>query len=118
MIAPILVTTAYILSPQRDRVLLIHRNKRPNDAHFGKYLGPGGHVEPDEDVVACVRREILEETGLIVDDLTMRGTVLWTGFGGPGRDEFGFVFRIDGHHGELQVDNEEGTLEWVHVDDL
>jgi 8-oxo-dGTP diphosphatase len=56
-------TTAYILSPDRAAVLLIHRNKCPDDVHFGKYLGIGGHVEPDEDVVKCIRREVAEETG-------------------------------------------------------
>jgi 8-oxo-dGTP diphosphatase len=115
---PTLVTTAYILSPDRDSVLLIHRNKRPDDTHYGKYLGPGGHVEPDEDVVSCIRREIEEETSLIVLDLTMRGTVLWPGFSGPGNDEFGFVFRIERYRGEPNTDNEEGTLEWVRIDEL
>ena len=115
---PKLVTTAYIMSPDRDSVLLIHRNKRAGDVHFGKYLGPGGHVEPDEDVVSCIRREIHEETGLVVDELTMRGTVLWTGFGGPGKDDFGFVFRVDRYQGEPHSGNEEGTLEWVRVDKL
>jgi 8-oxo-dGTP pyrophosphatase MutT (NUDIX family) len=59
-------TTAYILSSDRAAVLLIHRNKCPDDVHFGKYLGIGGHVEPDEDVVTCIRREVAEETGLTI----------------------------------------------------
>ena len=42
---PILATLGYILSPSGKEVLLVHRNKRPNDAHLGKYNGLGGKVE-------------------------------------------------------------------------
>ena len=64
---PILATLGYVLSPDGRRVLLVHRNRRPGDAHFGKYNGLGGKLEPDEDVVACLRREIREESGLECD---------------------------------------------------
>lgn len=118
MLTPVLATIAYVLSPDRGRVLLIHRDKRPDDMHYGKYLGPGGKVEPDEDVVSAVRRELLEETGLTALELTLRGTVLWPGFGKNGQDWFGFVFRVDKTEGESHGGNEEGHLEWVPVDEL
>jgi 8-oxo-dGTP diphosphatase len=35
-----------------------------------------------------------------------------------GKDEFGFVFRIDSYRGEPNTGNEEGTLEWVRIDEL
>jgi 8-oxo-dGTP diphosphatase len=115
---PILATLAYILSPDRKRVLLIHRNRRPNDPHFGKYNGLGGKLDPGEDVAACIRREIREESGLECDELLLRGTISWPGFGKHGEDWFGFIFRVDRWHGILQVENPEGTLEWVDVDRL
>ncbi len=58
---PVLATLGYVLSPDRQQVLLIHRNRRQEDAHYGKYNGLGGKLDPGEDVVACMRREILEE---------------------------------------------------------
>ena len=81
MIAPVLQTAVYVLSPDHKQVLLIHRNKSAEDVHHGKYLSLGGHVEPNEDVLTCARREVYEESGLTTTDLTLRGTVLWTGFG-------------------------------------
>ena len=36
MYTPILATLGYILSPDKQQVLMIHRNKRPNDLHYGK----------------------------------------------------------------------------------
>jgi len=115
---PIIATIAYILSPDRSRVLLIHRDKRPDDIHYGKYLGLGGRVEPDEDVVSGVRREIREESGLTADEITLRGTIHWPGFGHGGDGWFGFVFRVDSFTGAPHEGNAEGTLAWVRVVDL
>lgn len=118
MIAPVLQTAVYVLSPDHKQVLLIHRNKSAEDVHHGKYLSLGGHVEPNEDVLTCARREVHEESGLTTTDLTLRGTVLWTGFGHKRLDYLCFVFRADDFLGTPHDGNEEGTLEWVPVDDL
>lgn len=48
----ILATLGYVLSPDRRQVLMIRRDTRPDDLHFGKYNGLGGKLEPDEDVLA------------------------------------------------------------------
>lgn len=113
---PILATLGYILSPDRREVLLVHRNKRPDDAHLGKYNGLGGKLDRDEDVVACMRREVREESGLECERLVLRGTVSWPGFGKHGEDWFGFIFLIDCWSGQLVRENPEGTLEWIPVD--
>jgi 8-oxo-dGTP diphosphatase len=113
---PILATLGYVLSADGSQVLLIHRNRRAGDAHLGKYNGLGGKIEPGEDVVACMRREIREEAGLECDALVLRGTVSWPGFGKGGEDWFGFIFRIDRWHGTPRLDNAEGSLEWVDLE--
>ncbi|TMQ32463.1 MAG: 8-oxo-dGTP diphosphatase [Planctomycetota bacterium] len=115
---PTLATLGYILSPDKRKVLLIHRNRRPDDAHFGKFNGLGGKLDRGEDVVACMRREIKEEAGLECDEILLRGTVSWPGFGKQGEDWFGFIFRIDRWRGEPHTENPEGVLEWVDVEQL
>jgi 8-oxo-dGTP diphosphatase len=115
---PILATLGYVLSPDGRQVLLIHRNRRPEDAHLGKYNGLGGKLEAGEDVVTGLRREVREEAGLECDLLTLRGTVSWPGFGKQGEDWFGFIFRIDRWNGTPRTENPEGTLEWVPVADI
>ena len=95
MFKPILATLGYILSQDGSQVLMINRNKRPDDLHFGKYNGLGGRLEPDEDVVSGMRREIREESGLLAERTVLRGTVSWPGFGKRGEDWFGFIFRIE-----------------------
>lgn len=116
MLRPILATLGYVTDGRR--VLMIHRNKRPDDVHRGYYNGLGGKLEPDEDVAAGMRREIREESGLVVDEMTLRGTISWPGFGKGGEDWFGFLFRIPRWHGDPHAGNDEGTLEWVPLDRL
>ncbi|HXD85562.1 MAG TPA: 8-oxo-dGTP diphosphatase [Urbifossiella sp.] len=113
---PILATLGYVFSPDGARVLMIHRNARADDAHFGKYNGLGGKVEPGEDIVAAMRREIREEAGIECVELHLAGTVSWPGFGKHGEDWFGFIFRIDTFSGVPIEANPEGTLEWVDVE--
>lgn len=115
---PIVATLGYVLSQDGRQVLMIHRNARPNDIHLGKYNGLGGKLEPDEDVLACMRREIREEAGIECDAMSLRGTISWPGFGKHGEDWLGFVFVISAWSGTPLTENPEGSLEWVDVDKL
>ena len=51
--------TVYILN--EERVLLIQHRK------LGKWLPPGGHIDPNETPPEAAKREVLEETGLEVE---------------------------------------------------
>ena len=53
--------TGLVLSPGRDRILLVlHRRLQ-------RWLLPGGHVEPDDPVIGdAARREVVEETGAVL----------------------------------------------------
>jgi 8-oxo-dGTP diphosphatase len=110
---PILATLGYVLAPDGDAVLLIHRNTRPDDVHYGKYNGLGGKLDSDEDIVSGMRREIREEAGIEAEELVLRGTISWPGFGKNEEDWFGFIFRIDRWSGTPFAGNHEGVLEWV-----
>lgn len=114
----ILATLGYVLSPDGDRVLMIRRDARPDDIHFGYYNGLGGKLEPDEDVVAGMRREIREEAGIECDRLDLAGTISWPGFGRAGEHWFGFLFRVPDWSGEPLRRNHEGTLVWTDLADI
>ncbi|NJK80532.1 MAG: 8-oxo-dGTP diphosphatase [Chloroflexaceae bacterium] len=113
---PIVATLGYVLSPDAQHVLMIHRNSRPDDLHYGKYNGLGGKIEPLEDVATCMRREIREEAGIEATHLVLRGTINWYGFGKNGEDWLGFLFLIRAWNGTPLTHNHEGTLEWVPVE--
>jgi 8-oxo-dGTP diphosphatase len=113
---PILATLGYVLSPDGKLVLLVHRNKRPDDPHFGKFNGLGGKLLADEDIITCMRREIREEADLECRQMILRGTISWPGFGKQGEDWFGFIFRVAAFEGTPRAENAEGTLQWVPID--
>lgn len=115
---PVLATLGYALSPDGRRVLLVHRNARQDDPHFGKFNGLGGKLEPGEDIVAGMRREIREEANLECDELRLRGTINWPGFGKHGEAWFGFLFVIDRWHGTPPPCNAEGSLEWHAIEEI
>jgi 8-oxo-dGTP diphosphatase len=110
---PIVATLGYVLSPDGGAALMIHRNARPGDPHLGKYNGLGGKLEPDEDVVSGMRRELREEAQIEATSLALRGTISWPGFGKHGEDWLGFVFVIAAFSGTPPERNDEGDLEWV-----
>ncbi len=115
---PIIATLGYVLSPDRASVLLVHRNARAEDQHLGKYNGLGGKLEPHEDVVSGMRRELREEAGIEALELVLRGTISWPGFGKQGEDWLGFIFLIPRFRGDPPAANAEGSLEWVPVERL
>jgi 8-oxo-dGTP diphosphatase len=115
---PIVATLGYVLSADKRQTLLVHRNGRPDDPHAGKYNGLGGKMEPQESIHQCICREIKEEAGIICDQVVLRGTINWTGFGPQGEDWFGFIYRIDQFTGVPFTSNEEGRLLWHPIERL
>ena len=118
MYCPIVGTLGYVLSKDRKKTLLIHRNSRKNDHHLDKYNGLGGKMLPNENVMSCLRREIFEEAGIKCEEILLRGTINWTGFGPEGENWLGFIFRIDRFSGTPFTSNEEGVLGWAPVNSL
>lgn len=115
---PIVGTLTYVWDQAEDRVLLIRRNARPDDDHYGKVNGLGGKVEIDEDIASSARRELREEAAIDATSLTLRGTITFTDFG-PNREQWLiFIFVVTEWSGELVMANDEGALEWASRADV
>ena len=109
-----LATICYIDNGRE--LLLLHRNKKPNDVHEGKWISVGGKMEAGETPQSCAVREIFEETGLRVEAMTFSGMVTFPNFT-PETDWYTYVFKVTAFSGQV-IDCDEGTLEWVPYDQV
>lgn len=110
-----LATICYI--DNGEALLLMHRNKKPNDVHEGKWISVGGKLERGESPEDCARREIFEETGLVVKSMRLAGIITFPEFT-TDHDWYTYVFTVTEFEGQLVEDCHEGTLEWVPYDQV
>jgi 8-oxo-dGTP diphosphatase len=104
----ILASLCYIQHNQCT--LMIHRTKRVNDIHAGKWNGLGGKFESGESPEECVVREVREESGLEIMHPRLCGLLIFQAF--KGDDWYVFVFTAREFKGRLK-ETEEGYLEWI-----
>lgn len=93
-----------------NEVLMIKYKKKWGQV----YAPPGGKFEIGESPLDCIIREFKEETNLELINPKLQGYSYW-------HDEYEgiiFVFVADAYNGELKRECEEGTLEWIKIDDL
>jgi len=61
------VSTAAIVTNDRDKILLLNHVLRP----FSSWGFPGGFVEHGEEIETAIRREVVEETGIELEDVRL-----------------------------------------------
>lgn len=111
-----LATLCYVRDAKNLTTLMLHRVKKENDMHEGKWNGLGGKFEDGETPEECVIREVLEESGLSISNPKLQGFITFPAFD-QFEDWYVFVFTADEFTGEL-IDSPEGNLEWIKNDNL
>lgn len=106
-----LATLCYIKNPKTASTLMVHRVKKDNDMHEGKWNGLGGKFEDGESPEECVVREVKEESGLNIENPTLKGFITFPAFDGYD-DWYVFIFVATRFSGEL-IDSPEGNLKWI-----
>jgi 8-oxo-dGTP diphosphatase len=109
-----LATLCYVKAD--GQTLMIHRIKKKNDMHQGKWNGLGGKLNPGESPEECVIREVREESGLIITNPQLKGILTFPAFAND-EDWYAFVFVAHEYNGQL-IDSEEGNLQWVADEEL
>jgi ADP-ribose pyrophosphatase YjhB (NUDIX family) len=109
---PAVTTFAFIEDDGRYLAL-----RRAHEPLVGTWDMPGGFVEAGEYPDDAIRREILEETGLEVDDLEVFGA--WTGqYGDGGKWTVDIAYRCRKVAGEFAMSAEKSEAIWVPLDEF
>lgn len=104
-----LATLCYI--KDNGKTLMMHRVKKENDFHQGKWNGLGGKFEPGESPEECVIREVKEESGLTIIKPTLRGFITFPSFDVTD-DWYVFVYTANQFTGSI-TQSREGHLKWI-----
>ena len=107
-------TLCYI--KKENKVLMLHRIKKVNDIHEGKWNGLGGKIEQGETPEECIIREVYEESGLKIESPILKGIITFPLFDGE-NDWLVFVFLSDKFSGNI-IESNEGKLEWIDKDKI
>ena len=95
---------------QGDKILLLNRDK---PQWMGAWNGVGGKIEQGETPLVGALREINEETGIALQDITYKGKITWT----DGITNFGCMYAFIAELPEsypyvTPIKVAEGILDW------
>lgn len=115
---PAIATDVAIFTLREDAlsVLLIERGQAP---FAGQWALPGGFLQPDEDLDACARRELKEETNLDAPLLVHFGN-----FSAPGRDprervvSVAYFALLPSDEMKLRAQSDAAALRWFELSEL
>ncbi|GAB3340246.1 NUDIX hydrolase [Marivirga atlantica] len=111
--------SAWILSSDKSKVLLLHHTK------LDKWLQPGGHADGEFDLLKVALKETQEETGLVdlqlltpeifdidIHIIPQREEV-------PEHEHFDVRFAFNTkNEGEIQINNESKAYKWIKLQEI
>ncbi len=117
-----LTASALVLNSEGSHVLLIAHKS------LGRWLQPGGHIEPDEELEAAARRELVEETGLSAVRLLNELPIdvdsheipanAQKGEGPHLHHDFQYLYQLTSPAAIALQEDEVSQFKWVSLDDL
>ncbi len=110
-----MVDTTLCYLRHAGKVLLLHRIKKKQDINAGKWIGVGGHLEAGESPLACVLREVREETGIILTDIHQVGIIDFLNTECEDERMWLYVAEVEE---EITPECDEGVLAWFPENEL
>ena len=107
-----ILTLCLVHEPSR---VLLGMKKRGFGA--GRWNGFGGKLQAGESVEEAAKREMLEESGVVVKDLAKMGILDFEFSTNRGEILEVHIFRVGGYEGE-PTESEEMKPAWFHLDEI
>ena len=107
-----LMNMCKIINPNNDKVLVQERIKSWQGIAF-----PGGKIEEGESIVESTKREVFEETGLIINKMKICGIKDWYDYDEKVRYLI-FLFVTNDYKGILKEQTDEGRVYWISQEEL
>ena len=98
---------AAVIIEKDSKLLLLQRNHEP---WKGSWMLPAGYVEADENPFDAAKREVLEETSLIVDDIEFRSAYYFSD--DPRGNGVAFVYQAKAVSGEIKINEEANAARY------
>jgi len=98
---------------ENDKILLIKRGAEP---FKDEWALPGGRIEDDETAEECLKREMLEETGLEVEPIKLIGI-----FSDPSRDPRKIIaaaYLVKYVSGEIKGGDDAAEAKWFELNNM
>ena len=117
-----MISTTLCYIENNNSYLMLHRTKKKKDVNKDKWIGIGGKFENCESPFDCVKREVLEETGFIINKAEYRGLVTFVSRTSDGAEPYYELMHIfwtndftgaDGQPAQQLPECEEGELAWI-----
>jgi ADP-ribose pyrophosphatase YjhB (NUDIX family) len=104
---------AAVIIEQNNRLLLLQRAHEP---WVGSWMIPAGYVEADEDPKDAAKREVLEETSLVVELSELVKTYYFAD--DPRGNGISFVFRATKISGEMRINSEATAAQYFAPEEI
>lgn len=97
-----------------DEILLLNREK---STWMGSWNGVGGKLEKGESPRQCILREVLEETGIVLEEIEFKGLVTWEGDKSYHGGMYAFIGEVpESYEYTTPIKTDEGILDWKKID--
>jgi len=117
-----MISTTLCYLENNNSYLMLHRTKKNQDVNKDKWIGIGGKFEANESPFDCVKREVLEETGFILNKPEYRGLVTFVSRTSDGAEPYYELMHLfwcndftgaKGQPAEILPECDEGELAWI-----
>lgn len=113
MIKSKVILTTMVMIEKEDGMILVQDRKKQD---WPGINFPGGHVEDNESIIECAKREIKEETGLTIDHLIPSGYYEWN-VPEDGIRHLSLLFYTNNFSGDISASS-EGKIFWIKKADI